>query len=536
MPEIWLVIGMCAVILVPFIKRKSIVLPTLAALTSLFLALIFTGLSMSGPAASGRAILGTATSGMLAIDPFSQFFKILLILFTILIIVQWLVATRHETAVADSPDLLCLLLGATTGMALMASANNLLAIFIATEAASFPSYALAGFRKKNRKGSEGSLKYVIFGSAASAIMVYGMSLIYGVTGSLDLPTIASRTTELSLQMSPDGSAGHAIPPLLAVGVLALFAGFAFKLSAVPLHFWCPDVFQGAPTEITTFLSVASKGAAVCLLLRVLAQFGAATPDGSTLYYGLAVGVAILGGVTATWGNLVALHQTNIKRLLAYSSIAHAGYMLMAGSLVVFTAGEHGSSQDQVVGAILFYLLVYLFMNLGAFTAAAVIARHTGGNEDIREYAGMIRRSPILVVFMTIFMLSLFGMPALGGFMGKIYLATSMKAAGSAGLVLIAVLLINTLLSLYFYLRPVYYMAFVPDRENRPAFLPGLGGVLVMTVCAAAVFWTGILPGAPGQMAREQAVIYRAPLHQPHASVPTVPESAASSTTSVAASR
>lgn len=509
MPEIWLVIGMCAVILVPFIKRNSVTLPTLAALVALFLALISAGLSMSGPAASGHAILGTATSGMLAIDPFSQFFKVLLILFTILVIAQWLVATRHETAASDTPDLLCLLLGATVGMALMASANNLLTIFIAMEAASFPSYALAGFRKKNRKGSEGSLKYVIFGSAASAVMVYGMSLIYGVTGSLDLPTIAARATELSAYAMPGGAVGHALPPLLAVGLLALFAGFAFKLSAVPLHFWCPDVFQGAPTEVTTFLSVASKGAAVCLLLRVLAQFGAVTPEGSTLYYGLAVGVAILGGVTATWGNLVALHQTNIKRLLAYSSIAHAGYMIMTASLVVFTAGEHGSSQDQVVGAVLFYLLVYLFMNLGAFTVAALIARETG-SEDIRDYAGMLRRSPILAVFLTLFLLSLFGMPALGGFMGKIFLAASMKKAGAAGLVLIAVLLINTLLSLYFYVRPVYYMAFVPDRENHPAFQPGLGGVLVLSVCAAAVLWTGILPGGPSTAAREQAVIYRAP--------------------------
>ncbi len=269
-------------------------------------------------------------------------------------------------------------------------------------------------------------------------------------------------------------------PLLAVGLLAMFAGFAFKLSAVPMHFWCPDVFEGAPMEVTTFLSVASKGAAICLLLRVLLAFGAAAVPHSEEFIGLGAGVAILGAVTATWGNLAALHQTQIKRLLAYSSIAHAGYMIMAAAMVVFQ-GRAGFP-NPAASAILFYLLIYLFMNMGAFTVAALVAQHAG-TEDIREYAGMIRRSPLLTVMLSLFLLSLFGMPGLGGFMGKIYLATSMTKAGVPGFVLVAVLFINTLLSLYYYVRPVYYMVFVPDTQNsgrRSSVQPA--GVLLLAVC------------------------------------------------------
>jgi NADH-quinone oxidoreductase subunit N len=273
---------------------------------------------------------------------------------------------------------------------------------------------------------------------------------------------------------------------------------------VPLHFWCPDVFQGAPMEVTTFLSVASKGAAVCLLLRVLMVFGAAAEPGSHAFTGLGIGVAILGGVTATWGNLVALHQTNIKRLLAYSSIAHAGYMIMAGSLIVWNPA---GSPNPIAGAILFYLLVYMFMNLGAFTVAAMIAGPDGrGSEDIRDYAGLSRRSPAMAALLSVFLLSLFGMPGLGGFMGKIYLMARMADAGWPGFVLIAALLINTLLSFAYYARPIYHMYFVPDREARPSFFPQLSGLALLIVCTLALLWTGILPGTAGDLANDYATI------------------------------
>ncbi len=488
LPEIWLALGMCAVLLVAFIRRNSVALPAAAALASLTLAVAATVASFA------RLPNQPIFHGMLSVDPFSQFFKILLLVFVAMVVVQWLVSRRHMSDPSDSPDFLCLLLGATFGMALMSSANNLLMILIATESASLPSFALAGWRKRLRVGSEGSLKYVIFGSAASAVGVYGMSLIYGVSGSLDLPTIAAKAVE-----------AQGVSPLLAVGLLAMFSGIAFKLSAVPMHFWCPDVFQGAPVSVTTFLSVASKGGAICLLVRVMQVFGAAAA-GTELFTGMGVGIAILGAVTATWGNLVALHQTNIKRLLAYSSIAHAGYMIMAASLVLFAHQEPSGdlTPSLVVGALLFYLLVYLFMNLGAFTVAAVVAQRSG-QEELTDYAGLIRRSPVLAVMLTLFLLSLFGMPGLGGFMGKVYFMVAMSKNG-AGFVLIVVLLLNTLVSLYYYLKPAYYMAFRQD-ESAQADVPspaGAGGVLGL--CATMVLLTGLLPGLLAQVAMDHATL------------------------------
>jgi NADH-quinone oxidoreductase subunit N len=482
MPEIWLVVGMCAVILVPFINRRNSVLPTIVTLASLLLALA----SAVGTLGPSQALGASVLHGMLTVDQFSQFFKVLLLVFTLLIVVMWMIETRQKTSVYDVPDFQCLLLGATFGMSLMASAANLLAIFMAIETASLSSFALAGFRKRHRIGTEGALKYVLFGAASSAIMVYGMSLIYGAAGSLSLSMVAS--TDFS--------------PLLAAGLLGMFSGIAFKLSAVPLHFWCPDVFQGANFEVTAFLSVASKGAAMALLLRVLFVFGAFSP--SEALTGMAVGVAILGGVTATWGNLLAYHQNNVKRLLAYSSIAHAGYMIMTASvMVLLRPGSDASLLTSVPGAILFYLLVYMFMNLGAFTIAAMIARapEAGGSEDIRDYAGLVNRSPLLAVLMALFFLSLFGMPGLGGFMAKVYLMKAMaEVGGGAGLALIAVLLVNTLISLYYYLRPIYYMVLVPDTKDRKAIPLHQLGLAMVVICGVVVVWTGLLPGAASSVA------------------------------------
>ncbi len=484
-PELWLVAGMCAVILVPFVKRDSPAVLTATVSAGLAVALYSVVVTL------GRfENFGVIFTGMLTVDYFSQFFKILLIVFTLLILVQWWIASRDQTHIYDVPDFLCLMLGAVLGMSLMASASHLLMIFLAIESASLPSYALAGFRKRLRIGSEGALKYVIFGSASSAIMLYGMSLIYGATGTLSLQGIA------------ESAAADGMTPFMAVGLAGMLVGLAFKLSAVPMHFWCPDVFQGAPIEVTTFLSVASKGAAVCLLVRVLHAFGLTTTSGDLAgLNGLAVGVAILGGVTATWGNLIALHQTNIKRLLAYSSIAHAGYMIMAASAIAVTGG----TAQTAIGSILFYFFVYVFMNLGAFTVAALIVQGTG-TEELPGYTGLMRRCPILAVLMTLFLLSLFGMPGLGGFMGKIYLMKSMADAGTAGFVLIIVLLLNTLISLYYYMRPVYFMTLVTDPGDRPGFSPSGAGLAMVLVCAAALLWSGLNPAAMSRVAREYAVL------------------------------
>ncbi len=488
-PELSLIVAMCAVVMVPFVQRRSVVLPVVTAFIGLFVALI-AALQIGHIPGSGVYVF----AGSLAIDPFSQFFKMMLIVFAMFILLQWLITSRSQTSVYDVPDYLCLLLGAVLGMAMMASATNLVMIVVAMETASLPSFALAGFRKRHRIATEGSLKYVLFGAASSAIGIYGMSLIYASTGQLGLAEIGAH------------AARQGISPLMGVGLMAMIAGIAFKLSAAPMHFWCPDVFEGAPIEITTFLSVASKGAAVCLLMRVLLSFGAAGFIESTeiSFVGLATGVAIVGGITASWGNLVALHQSNIKRLLAYSSIAHAGYMIMAVSLVALV---NSTIAQDVAGAILFYLFIYMFMNLGAFTAVALIAQHTG-SEDIRDYAGLIRRSPAMAVLLALFLLSLFGMPTLGGFWGKVYLCVAMiDVVGAAAFVLIIVLFLNTVISLYYYMRPVYYMMFMADEKSRPCFVPRAAGLAMTLVCAVMLLWTGILPSHVGELAREYATIH-----------------------------
>ncbi|MCC7147565.1 MAG: NADH-quinone oxidoreductase subunit N [Phycisphaeraceae bacterium] len=514
LPEIGLAVGMCAVLLVPFARRLSKSVPAAAALIALGLAGFF---AVDSLGVSGRSIL----AGALVIDPFSQFFKVLLVVFTVLVLAQWLLAGKDRISAADTPDFLCLLLGATAGMALMASAANLLSIVVSIEMASLPSYALAGMRKLQRRGSEAALKYVLFGAVASALMIYGCSLLYGLTGSLDLPTVANAVVS-------------GFSPLLGLGVLLLFVGLAFKLSAVPLHFWCPDVFEGAPTEVTTFLSVASKGAAVCLLTRILWSFGAAAAAGVggergwNLLVGLAVAVAALGAITATWGNLVAMHQTNLKRLLAYSSMAHAGYLMMAVGLIAISgptgpaAAKLNLLPGHVAAAVLFYLLVYLFMNMGAFTVVALAAQQVG-SEDLRAYRGLMAWSPWLGVLLTVFLLSLFGMPGLGGFLGKIYLAVVMTKVGSIGFVLIAVLLFNTLLSLYYYMRPVYFMAFAggsgaeddsPLADARGSLMPSLPGavpgvgVAVLVICALALVWTGL--GGGSGMTKDYGLIWSPP--------------------------
>lgn len=424
----------------------------------------------------------------LAIDPFSQFFKLLLMLCVLLVLLQWLGLSRRQDDLEsrDWPDYVCLLLGAALGMSLLASARDLLVVLIAMETASLPSYMLAGIRKRRRTGAEAAMKYVLIGAVATGLMVYGMSLLYGASGSLKLEAIAA-------------SAADGITPLWAIGMTLMFVGIAFKLSAVPLHFWCPDVFEGAPFDVTTFLSVASKGAAVVFLARLLDAFGAhAEIAGTDPLLWLAIAVGIFGGVTATWGNVVALQQSRLRRMLAYSSIAQAGYMIMACSVLVGARGGHSA---EAASAILFYLTVYLFMNVGAFTVAARISDQAG-SEEMEAMSGWVKYRPVEVVLLAVFLLSLFGLPTLGGFLGKWYLAATMGRMGDMGIVLVAVLLLNTLFSLAFYLRPLYFMVLKPAvppyeslQRGRLSEARSPLGPAVAVFCAFGVVWTGLDLGA-----------------------------------------
>jgi len=435
-------------------------------------------------------------SGMLAYDKLTIFLRMFLLGFTALVI--WLTLLTGIPDREDSADFYCLLLGAVVGMSLMASANHLLMVFIGVEMASLPSYALAGFLKGRRQSSEAALKYVIYGGGASGIMLYGISLIAGKFGTAYLPDVAVGYREILSHASTTG----AFEPILLLGTLFIMIGIGFKLAAVPFHFWCPDVFEGASAEVAGFLSVASKGAALALLARftlVLAGLSSGLPDASTwlkMAQSLGPIIAFFAVLTATFGNLAAYLQTNLKRLLAYSTIAHAGYMMMG--LATFT--------PQGAAAVLFYLVVYLFMNLGAFAVVAFLRNQTG-SEDLQSYRGLIQRSPVMVVTMAFFLLSLLGIPPLAGFAAKFQIFRVLYDAGQiyAGKApnlsvimysLLVLLGLNTVICVVYYIKVLKVMILdkplyeVEGRAPEPLAIPA-GAQIYATLLALVVFGLGI---------------------------------------------
>ncbi|HVP10233.1 MAG TPA: NADH-quinone oxidoreductase subunit N, partial [Phycisphaerae bacterium] len=412
---------------------------------------------------------------MLVLDQFSMFFMLLLGVFVTAICGMWCLgqhAARADLVArrSDAAEFFVLLFGSAFGMALMVCTTNLLMIILAVETASLPSYALVGFHKKHRPAAEASMKYVLFGAVTSAVMIYGVSLLYGQYHTLDLVQIGH---DVALQVA--GGAGPTV--LTGVSLFALMVGVCFKVSAVPFHFWCPDVFEGASIEVTTWLSVASKAAGLGLLLRIVCVM-TATVNSATAVAWVAFAVAIMAAVTCTVGNLSAYWQTNLKRLLAFSSIAHAGYMLMAVAIIWRPVGPLTGMAHPAFSAVVAYLSVYMLMNLGAFGVVAAVYWATG-KETIDAFNGLARRNPLLAVVMGTCLFSLVGLPFFGGFMVKWYLLVALYQGGLLWLVIVAVL--NTLLSLYYYARIASAMCFVDD--NQPAVrAPVLGGA-VLTFCA-----------------------------------------------------
>ena len=435
-------------------------------------------------------------AGMLASDPFSGFVRILLLAASLLTVVLTMLTGIPDRD--DSGDFYALLLGSTLGMMLMASANHLMMAFIAVEMASLPSYALAGFLKGKRKGSEAALKYVVFGAAASGVMLYGISLLAGTFGTGHLPNVASA---IAVRLGES----NGIDPLVWTGLALVFVGLGFKLAAVPFHFWCPDVFEGAAAEVAGFLSVASKTAAIALTVRLLQSLQLAAADmipsndaNFVLPSTIGVTVGIFGAITVTFGNLAAFAQTNLKRMLAYSTIAHAGYMLLGVAVMSVAA----------TSAVMYYLLAYLLMNLGAFAVVGLVRNKTG-SEDLAAFRGLVGKSPILAVTMTLFLFSLLGFPPLAGFAGKFQVFEAVyeggKAATAAGhahlgtafYVLLGVGAVNTAISAYYYLRIIRAMILEDDANpaapscsicpTATSFLTLLAALLI----AAGVIWNPI---------------------------------------------
>jgi NADH-quinone oxidoreductase subunit N len=372
----------------------------------------------------------------------------------------------------DSADFYALLLGGTLGMMLMASASHLLMVFIAVEMASLPGYALAGFLKGKRTGSESALKYVIYGAAASGVMLYGITLLSGTFGSGALKDVCTGIAARGFDL-----------PVLAGLSLTLF-GLAFKLAAVPFQFWCPDVFEGAAAEVAGFLSVASKAGAIGLTGRVLFSLHGAHSDPWAVPSHLGAAVAVVAMLTVTFGNLAAFGQTNLKRLLAYSTIAHAGYMLM-GVAVFTTTGA---------GAVLYYLAAYVCMNLGAFAVVALVRNSTGG-EGVDDCRGLVNRSPLAAVALVVFLASLLGLPPLAGFAGKFQVFASVYDAtkgappwlGTLWLVMLGVGALNTVASAYYYLKIARAALLEDAPQGAPFRVPLLAGVFLVGLVFALVF-------------------------------------------------
>ncbi len=510
-------------------------------------ALFFASQGLGGDPVAHRYLF----TGMLVFDSFAIYVRTLLILFALLFAIF-----THLSGITEkqyAADFYCLVLGATIGLCLMTTANHLMMVFLAVEMASLPSYVLAAMMRGSRRSSEAALKYAIYGGGTAGVMLYGISLLAGMLNTAHLPTMAAQLSIMYPEMvGPEKM-------VLALGALMLGVGLAFKLSAFPFHFWCPDVFEGASAEVDAFLSVASKTGAIALLVRVclglgvlnsgvatnshVAQndppvwsesglsesglsedvrtenattVGVASPglgDDATVFVSTDVGsasvvgsprtprnlhmvsaesrakspedplegirtfmawmVAVVSVASSTFGNLAAYGQSNIKRMLAYSTIAHAGYMMLPIPVMLLTVGAYPELASRAAASIALYLAFYLFMNLGAFAVVAFL-RNGIGSEEIDDYAGMIHRSPGVVICFGVILFSLVGIPPMAGFIGKFAIFASLtdgySVTGSRLLLFILVMGgINTAISLVYYLRVVKVMVMSPEPERGAAF-------------------------------------------------------------------
>ena len=405
--------------------------------------------------------VGTQFNDMFKVDNFSLFFNIIFLVSTILVVlISMSYLDRGDRQ--QGPYYLLILL-ATLGMMLMAAGNELIIVFLGLELMSLSLYVLAGYFRESPASSEAGMKYLLLGAFASAFFLYGIALIYGGAGTTSVPGIAEAIT------ADDKS------PLLLAGMFLLVVGFGFKVAIVPFHQWAPDVYEGAPTTIAAFISAGPKAAGFAAFLRIFME---ALPNLQGEWIGVLVLLAML---TMTVGNVIAIAQTNIKRMLAYSSIAHAGYVLI---------GLAAANNDGISSAML-YLLVYCVMNIGAFGAVILAKTEDGESLLISDYAGLGTRKPLLALFMTVMLLSLAGFPPTAGFVGKFYIFKSAVGAGHIWLVIIGA--VNTAISAFYYLRVVVTM-YMRDPEEELAFSPYASTLVVGLILAVVgILLIGILP-------------------------------------------
>ncbi|WP_137289892.1 NADH-quinone oxidoreductase subunit N [Natronorubrum halophilum] len=454
-------------------------LATVAAggsLASLAVAVWFIFAGVGTPTVDGGLGVVDILGGQLVVDQLALYFMIVVSIVTALVSVasyDYLVDHAYQ---AEYYSLVVL---AATGMSMMAASNSLVTVFIALELASLPSYALVAILKDNRGSVEAGLKYFLIGALSSAIFVYGISLVYGATGHLQLENIAA-VIETG-EADPYGG-------LLGLGILMLIGGFAFKTASVPFHFWAPEAYEGAPAPISAFLSSASKAAGFVIAFRVFTEAFPLAATADVIGLDWTIAFIILAIVTMTVGNFAAATQNNVKRMLAYSSIGHAGYALIG------LAGLSAEGGELVMGAAMMHLLVYGFMNTGAFLFVA-LAEHWGVGRTFEDYNGLSTQAPVACAAMAVFLFSLAGVPPFGGFFSKFFLFTGAIEAASANTAMLAVaaaLVVNSALSLYYYSRLVKALWIEEPAATRDRLAQPTG--LYAAIIVAAVMTIVILPG------------------------------------------
>ena len=464
-PELSLVAFAIVVILLDlFIQRKGWL-----AVVSIVGVVVAAGFTIAMWGGSSQALF----NNMLAVDNFALFFKLLFLAIAVLVI---LASVDYVSKFSRfQGEYYALVLLSALGMMLLSATAELISIYVALELTSISLYVLVGFLK-DPKSTEASLKYLLLGAVASAVLLFGMALVFGFTGKTQLGEIAQAIQSLSLS-------GVLASPGLILGIVLMVAGFGFKIAAIPFHMWVPDVYEGAPTPITAYLSVGSKAAGFAIILRVFySAFG--LPSWLSLDWGLIF--AVLSAIGMTLGNIIAIPQTNIKRMLGYSSIAQAGYLMVGLATMGF------SPAADILGrsGLLFFLASYAVTNLGAFIAIIAISNKLD-SDLIQDYSGMGRRAPLLALALTLCLISLIGMPPAAGFMAKFYIFSGAVQHGLLWLVVIAV--INSVISAYYYLRVVKVMWLgEPASEGK---VPSSGALrLALSLSCLGVLLLGIIPG------------------------------------------
>ena len=463
LPEIVLTVGALLVLILDLLVRDR---DDLTFITTLGVLGVTTTVLLSF-----AGVDAMASRGLLAIDGFALFFKFVFLLSAAITVLMSSTYLKVESVKAG--EYYFLILCATLGMMFMASGVDLITLFIGLETMAVSFYVLVGFLKPSQRSNEAGVKYYLLGAFSTGVLLYGMSLLYGASGSTHLAVIA----EAAAAQSSSGG--------LLLGVILVAAGMGFKIAAVPFHMWAPDVYEGAPTPVTAFLSVGSKAAAFAMLLRVFVMgLPAVDPEWTELFWWMAV-------LTMTVGNIAAITQSNTKRMLAYSSIAHSGYMLIG----VVSANQRG------VTAALVYLFIYLFMQLGAFAIVTMLRRHDVVGDELKDLSGLYLRNPFAAIAMLVFMLSLGGIPPTAGFMGKLWIFSAAIESDNFSLAVIGV--VNSAISLFYYIRVVVFM-WVKDEVmgSEPVLGTAMTTALVVALIGSVLF--GIYPQAVFEQAQAAA--------------------------------